>query len=185
MARNLPYYWVRENAIPHELCDMIVAERQTLIEKAAGVGLNNQAPPDNLRKTSVAWADRNHWLEGILLNNAHYANREAGWNIDVSSHYNEQVQLAKYETGHFYDWHKDTFFLTTAETCRKLTSLALLNDHSEFSGGDFQLQNVRETINLKKGSVIVFPSYLDHRATEVTSGTRYSAALWIHGPNFR
>ena len=108
MARNLPYYWVRENAIPHELCDMIVAERQTLIEKAAGVGLNNQAPPDNLRKTSVAWADRNHWLEGILLNNAHYANREAGWNIDVSSHYNEQVQLAKYETGHFYDWHKDT-----------------------------------------------------------------------------
>ena len=184
MANYLPYYWIRHNAVPTALCDIILAERQTMSDTPAGVGMNNETAPDGLRKTSIAWAPRNHWLEGIMLNNMFYANRETNWNLDFGVH-TEQVQLAKYETGHFYDWHKDTFFLTTAETCRKLTSLALLNDHSEFSGGDFQLQNVRETINLKKGSVIVFPSYLDHRATEVTSGTRYSAALWIHGPNFR
>ena len=184
MANYLPYYWTRHNAVPPELCDMILAERQAMSDAPAGVGINNETAPDGLRKTSIAWAPRNHWLEGIMLNNMFYANRETNWNLDFGVH-TEQVQLAKYETGHFYDWHKDTFFLTDAPTCRKLTSLALLNDHSEFSGGDFQIQNVRETINLKKGSVIVFPSYLDHRATEVTAGTRYSAALWIHGPNFK
>jgi predicted 2-oxoglutarate/Fe(II)-dependent dioxygenase YbiX len=64
--------------------------------------------------------------------------------------------------------------------------IALLNDPSEFTGGDFELQNSDSAgLILKKGSVIAFPSYLSHRATKVTSGTRYSAALWVHGPNFK
>jgi PKHD-type hydroxylase len=119
-----------------------------------------------------------------MFNNAHYANRETGWNMDVATC--EQVQLAKYETGHFYDWHQDTFFLTDDSTCRKITVVALLSDPKEFTGGDFELQNCDTSqLILKKGSLVAFPSYLNHRATAVTSGTRYSAALWVHGPNFK
>ena len=136
MANYLPYYWTRHNAVPPELCDMILAERQQMTDADAGVGMNNETAPDNLRKTSIAWAERNHWLEGIMFNNARYANAETGWGMDFGS-YCEQVQLAKYETGHFYDWHQDTFFLTDAPTCRKITVVALLNDPSEFTGGDF------------------------------------------------
>lgn len=184
MANYLPYYWIRHNAVPTELCDIILAERQTMADQSAGVGLDNSTAPSNLRKTSIAWAQRNHWLEGIMLNNALYANKETGWGMDFGN-YVEQVQLAKYETGHFYDWHQDTFFLVDNPTCRKVTAVVLLNDTSEFTGGDFELQNCPGPIVLQKGSIIVFPSYLQHRATAVTSGTRYSAALWMHGPNFK
>jgi len=184
MANYLPYYWIRHNAIPEEMCDLMLAERQLMNDADAGVGLNNDQTPTGIRKTGIAWAARNHWLEGLMLNNAYYANRETGWNMDVTTC--EQVQLAKYETDHFYDWHQDTFFLTDAATCRKVTVIALLNDSSEFTGGDFELQNSDSAgLVLKKGSVIAFPSYLSHRATKVTSGTRYSAALWVHGPNFK
>jgi PKHD-type hydroxylase len=184
MVNYLPYYWIRHNAIPEKLCDIMLKERQTMIDAEAGVGINNETAPDGLRRTSIAWADRNHWLEGIMLNNAYYANRETGWNMDLTT--SEQVQLAKYETGHFYDWHQDTFFLTDSVTCRKVTVIALLSDPKEFTGGDFELQNSDTSqLLLKKGSLIVFPSYLSHRATAVTSGTRYSAALWVHGPNFK
>lgn len=184
MANYLPYYWIRHNAVPPELCDLVLAERSSMTDIDAGVGLENETAPSDLRKTSIAWAARNHWLEGIMLNNMFYANRETGWDLKFGEA-NEQVQLAKYETGHFYDWHQDTFFLTDSPTCRKVTAVVLLNDTSEFTGGDFELQNCPNPIVLQKGSIIVFPSYLTHRATAVTSGTRYSAALWAHGPQFK
>ena len=38
--------------------------------------------------------------------------------------------------------------------------------------------------NLKQGSFIMFPSYMKHRVTPVTSGTRYSAVTWAYGPSF-
>jgi PKHD-type hydroxylase len=184
MANYLPYYWIRHNAIPTDLCESILTERKAMADAEAGIGLNNDVASNGFRKTGIAWANRNHWLEGVMLNNSYYANREAGWNMVVDQC--EQVQLAKYETDHFYDWHQDTFMLANTATARKLTAIALLNDPSEFTGGDFELQNSNSAeLVLKQGSIIVFPSYLNHRATKVTSGTRYSAALWVHGPAFK
>jgi predicted 2-oxoglutarate/Fe(II)-dependent dioxygenase YbiX len=184
MPNYLPYYWIRHNAIPKSLCEIMLQERQQMSDAQAGVGMNNETAPNGLRKTGIAWAERNHWLEGIMLNNARYANRETGWNMELDTC--EQVQLAKYETGHFYDWHQDIFFLADTSTCRKVTVVALLNDPTEFAGGDFELQNCDSSgLVLEQGSLIAFPSYLNHRATQVTAGTRYSAALWVHGPNFK
>ena len=34
------------------------------------------------------------------------------------------------------------------------------------------------------GTVIVFPSWIQHRVTPVTSGTRKSVSLWLIGPKF-
>ena len=36
-----------------------------------------------------------------------------------------------------------------------------------------------------QGSVIVFPSFVWHRVTPVTKGTRYSLVLWTCGQPFR
>jgi len=36
----------------------------------------------------------------------------------------------------------------------------------------------------KQGTVIVFPSFLKHRVTEVTRGKRYSLVQWLNGPDF-
>ena len=36
-----------------------------------------------------------------------------------------------------------------------------------------------------QGTIIIFPSMLQHRVTPVTNGTRYSLVQWFSGPNFK
>ena len=36
-----------------------------------------------------------------------------------------------------------------------------------------------------QGTAVIFPSFVLHRVTPVTQGTRWSLTLWSHGPAFR
>ena len=54
MANYLPYYWIRHNAIPEEMCNLMLAERQAMNDADAGVGLNNDQAPNGIRKTGIA-----------------------------------------------------------------------------------------------------------------------------------
>jgi len=38
---------------------------------------------------------------------------------------------------------------------------------------------------MKKGDIIVFPSFMVHRVKPVTKGTRKSIVIWVLGPKFR
>ena len=67
-------------------------------------------------------------------------------------------------------------------------SVALVNG-TEYEGGDFEINDLSPKKNIihnvkslkKKGSVIVFPSFVWHRVTPVTKGTRYSLVSWHLG----
>ena len=49
-----------------------------------------------------------------------------------------------------------------------------------------KLKNTVETPDFKNaGSVIVFPSFMEHQVTPVTKGTRYSLVAWFVGPPFK
>jgi len=56
--------------------------------------------------------------------------------------------------------------------------VGVLND--DFEGGEFRFWK-EHTVNIKKGSVLVFPAlYLfPHEVTPVTKGVRYSWISWI------
>ena len=64
-----------------------------------------------------------------------------------------------------------------------------LVDGSEYEGGDFEVNlndPKQETVHVikparLKGSVTIFPSFVWHRVTPVTSGTRYSLVNWHQG----
>ena len=58
-----------------------------------------------------------------------------------------------------------------------LTALGLLNDN--FDGGEFVMFD-DDVINLKKGSIIVFPSVFlyPHKVNPVINGIRYSFVTW-------
>ena len=180
----LPFFWIRHNIFPEPMNDFVLLERMGMPVQEAGVGIANEGDASQIRKTEIAWAPRNHWLEAVMLNNIMYANREAGWNFQIDSC--EQVQMAKYDEGHYYGWHVDTFFMNSTGQDRKLTAVLQLNDPSEYEGGELQIEGSGvDSIPLKKGSIVVFPSFLRHQATKVTKGTRYSAALWSTGKVFR
>ena len=72
-----------------------------------------------------------------------------------------------------------------------------LSDPSEYEGGQLELKESKKDKNsvsiseqdqkdiMKKGSIIVFPSFFTHRVTPVTKGTRMSLVAWVSGPLFR
>ena len=48
----------------------------------------------------------------------------------------------------------------------------------------FNIINVNEKENMKKGSMIIFPSHIWHRVKPVTKGIRKSLVGWIVGNPF-
>ena len=58
-----------------------------------------------------------------------------------------------------------------------------MNDpEKDFEGGGFSINTGKEKdaeqIPFKRGRIIVFPSFLIHRVSPVTKGTRYSYISW-------
>ncbi len=76
---------------------------------------------------------------------------------------------------------------------RKLSVTINLSDENSYEGGNLMFdfgQHVENqlhecTIARNKGSIIVFPSYIDHCVTPVTKGTRYSLVNWLLGRPFK
>jgi PKHD-type hydroxylase len=137
----------------------------------------------------------------------HHANEKAGWNFQWD--WTESCQIAKYKKNQFYNWHIDQFqdpypdndkHVSHRNKIRKLSTVVALSNGSEYEGGDFEMdfrnnrpvKNAKEASNIdtishlrKKGTVIVFPSFVWHRVTPVLSGTRYSLVSWSLGDPFK
>ena len=98
----------------------------------------------------------------------------------------ENAQFTEYPEGGFYDWHMDCDVNMQHEPpVRKISMTLLLNDPSEFEGGDLELMAPGKFANLKQGHAIVFASFLNHRVNPVTRGVRQSLVVWFGGKPFR
>jgi PKHD-type hydroxylase len=196
-------YWFWESAIPSNLCDDIVQHGLSKQESKAFTGTADDPTPeetaDKIRQSNVSWLN-DRWIYNTLHPYVNAANKNAGWNFDWD--WSENIQFTKYKLNQFYDWHQDAYDKVYPENygsnqagkIRKLSIIVTLVDGSEYDGGDLQI-NFRhrhkideiKTINeiRPKGSVIVFPSYIFHRVTPVTRGTRYSLVNWNLGYPYR
>ena len=73
---------------------------------------------------------------------------------------------------------------------RKLSMTIQLSDSHEYEGGDFKFRDditnlpTKEQLR-KKGTVLIFPSFLYHSVQPVTKGIRKSLVTWIEGPAWR
>lgn len=99
----------------------------------------------------------------------------------------ESIQFTEYyasENGH-YDWHQDSGPNTFSP--RKLSVVIQLSDPDEYEGGELEILYSRDPVSVTKqqGLATVFPSFMLHRVTPVTKGTRRSLVAWIAGPKFR
>ena len=77
---------------------------------------------------------------------------------------------------------------------RKLSMTINLNKPGEYEGGNLKFdfgphatgERFHECNEIRpQGSIIIFPSFLYHQVTPVTSGTRYSLVLWTLGQPFK
>jgi len=152
----------------------------------------------NTRISDVAWTT-DQWIYDLIWPYMRGANKRSGWKYDIAGA--EDMQITRYKEGGFYHFHKDgrSDHLSAYDEpeneflhghVRKLSMTVLLNNNYE--GGEFQFASLsggKCVINTpefnKIGSVIVFPSYMEHRVAPVTKGIRYSLVTWFVGPPFK
>lgn len=102
------------------------------------------------------------------------------------------IQLAEYDESYKgeYKKHHDVFWINNDPVYhRKLTAVIQLTDPSTYEGGNFEMYGLTHYPNKEEireqGTVFFLPSFLEHAATPVTKGTRYSLACWFDGPKWR
>jgi len=190
-------YMIYEGAVSPEICDSIIKQFDKEPFSSGKVGTENQGRIDSkIRNTEIQWASKNSLVECIISRFIIQANQEAMWNFDITEP--ELVQIGKYEENQFYEQHIDCYIkggdviatgngggiIVPMLLQRKISASLLLNDESEYEGGDLLMLN--ETITTKKqGTIIVFPSFMAHQVTPVTRGVRYSAVCWMAGPKWK
>lgn len=177
-----PVWYIKE--IPTELCDKAVVDFLDVSPIDANMGQNGEAKNHAQRNTTVRFINPGHWFSYILHGIGREANFACKWYYDISGQ--ENIQFAEYGPEQHYDWHVDVFPLGDQGLDRKVSIVCLLSDTDEFEGGEFEINLYKEyKAPLKKGSVIAFPSILQHRVTPVISGMRRSATVWMNGPRFK
>ena len=149
------------------------------------------------RSSEVVWLTE-QWLFDLVWPHMVSANENGGWKFDIKKC--EALQLTRYKEGGFYNFHRDgqSDHLSVYKSdgwakglCRKLSMTVLLN--TDYEGGEFQFAvyekekcKIVTPKNLNKaGSVVVFPSFMEHRVAPVTKGVRYSLVVWFLGPPFK
>jgi PKHD-type hydroxylase len=151
-----------------------------------GSGVTNQ----NIRSTKISWLELsnenkdiwNKLAKVVAEVNSRY------FHFDLTGFY-EPIQLGIYtaeDKGH-YDWHVD-MFISNTNAPRKLSMVLMLSDPSEFEGGELLLKSDSDeyrSLSLAKGRAWFFPSYMLHKVTPVTKGTRKTLVLWVGGPQFK
>ena len=70
---------------------------------------------------------------------------------------------------------------------RKLSVVLQLSNPEDYTGGDLVINPGGELLYPDKtqGTVIFFPSILQHEVTPLESGNRYSIVSWISGPPWK
>lgn len=170
--------------LPHEV-DRILSfwdEEKTIAATVDGA----EKHKEELRKSSVMFIDNvaeNNWLYHKLASLAINVNNER-YSFDLLG-FHQELQLTRYSEGDFFEWHLD--FGAGEISARKLSMTVQLSDPSEYEGGDLQFminQNI-VTAPREKGTIIIFPSFIMHRVTPITKGTRQSIVGWVSGPPYR
>jgi PKHD-type hydroxylase len=168
-------------------CDRILA--QTAAAPARDAKLVGQTQNHNIRRADLVWLDDvpdTAWVMDKIIDLIRVANREV-FGFDLTE-FGESVQVAQYDgarEGHF-DWHSDIGDGKLAAK-RKLTLVAQLSSPDAYVGGALEVMPSSHVVTAQtaRGTVTIFPSYLRHRVTPVTEGTRASMTVWAHGPAFR
>jgi|TARA_Y100000114_G_scaffold149968_1_gene164848 PKHD-type hydroxylase len=186
-------YWYFKSVLSDEFCKKVInlAKQKQKVMATIGSGELNKKTRDSL----VLFLN-----DPIIYKTLHpyiqTANKNAEWNFQWDS--TEPVQYTEYNKKQHYRWHQDAWdqpYVNPEEPLsygkiRKISVSCSLNDSKKYKGGKLQFDSStplkKEDIItceeiLPKGSIVVFPSFIWHRVTPVTRGTRQSLVLWNLG----
>jgi len=188
---NIPFepFVILSGGFTDDELEMVVAacELSEFNKGKVGGGKHNMIDP-NVRDTDITWVEQNEangWIYSRMSNLASRVNFDK-FQFDLS-HF-QPLQYGKYKPGGHYTWHYDAGPNTSEN--RKLSFVLALSDPDSYEGGELQININGDTdkahsMKIRKGDLIVFPSYIGHRVTPVTSGERMTLVGWAVGPRFK
>ncbi len=137
-----------------------------------------------IRHSGVTWVPEIKdfaWVDTRMIGLVRDANRQLfGYDLDGVD---EQLQLAAYGPGHYYDWHIDRGQGGAAGR-RKLSLSVQLTSPDDYVGGALVINADGNPIKISRaqGTAVVFAASTLHRIEPVISGLRHSLVSWAHGP---
>jgi PKHD-type hydroxylase len=186
-AKELPPFQshaIAEGVLTDAEIDRLIAEHQSLLtEGKLGAGGTNP----EIRRSQVVllgMEEKYRWLYERVWTAARECNR-LFFAVDIAT-VEANIQLARYDSGNlgFYNWHTD---FAGFRPLRKISISIQLSRPEDYDGGDLELLFGNSPLKLDKtrGTFIAFPSFMLHRVTPVTRGTRWSLVAWILGTRWR
>ena len=168
-----------------DLSSTLKKEQGTIGPYAAPVNAAAAINDKNRRHSTISWIPFNKmqpmYDDLIYLIQKINRNHFGFSNIQIT----EKAQVSEYSKGQFYDWHTDSSLdMDTEPPVRKLSMTLLLNDPSEFEGGNLEIAG-KKMSHMKQGHAAIFASFLQHRVTPVTKGVRKSLVVWFNGEPFK
>ena len=142
---------------------------------------------ESIRKSSTSWIPCSNDAQFIYDKLGYITRMLNGQFFEFDLYgFVEDLQFTVYQAeGDHYEWHMDKGNLNSSP--RKLSLVLQLSDPEEYEGGDLQFMFGKDifTAERKKGLVYAFPSWVLHRVTPITAGTRKSLVCWLSGNKFR
>lgn len=177
-----------ELAFTEKECIKILDMLKEAYPNAASVGgtIDSSKISRKIRSAEIYVLDNdldNRWIYEKIAKIVSFANKyHFDYDITGITH---GIQLIEYSSdgdvkGH-YDWHTDTG--PGEPSTRKISLTVQLSDPKDYEDCELLINNHGIEIKAEKerGSVHLFPSYMLHKVTPISKGTRYALVIWIHG----
>lgn len=183
-----------KNRYSPDECRKIIEDSSDIRVEQARIGINGELKETDYRRSQLKFIQKTNekfeWLFHDIWKLGMEANEE-WFNFDIERF--NFIQLAEYSDKYHgeYKRHHDVFWLNNdPKYHRKMTCVIQLTDPNVYEGGDLELYDLcgrypnAEDIR-SQGTMIFFPSFINHAALPVTKGTRHSLAIWFDGPKWK
>jgi PKHD-type hydroxylase len=197
------YYWYFKSALSDTFCDKIINIGLKKTKKLGTIGnldsKKNKKIIIKKRFSDVVFFEDPE-IDDVINSYLITANKNSSWNFNLTKKENNQFTI--YGKKQFYHWHTDHHNDIVNDpsspfhnTIRKVSMTIQLSDPKNYKGGNLEFclpnsspdekQITKATEILPRGTITFFPSFVWHRVTPVTKGTRYSLVTWFSGETFK
>jgi predicted 2-oxoglutarate/Fe(II)-dependent dioxygenase YbiX len=172
MWSEYKYYQIYSQSFVSEECDNLInCHKQLSVER------------------SILGTSRNsnlYWINDSTDLTKHFFDRVYEKVLDYNRNFHFDItrptyaQLTKYSPEQYYHWHQDIG--AGDPSLRKISVSVQLTSKDPTGGIEIFYGQDSPIINLEQGDLIVFPSWVTHRATQPTD-ERWSLVFWVGGAN--
>lgn len=141
---------------------------------------------EQTRISTLSWINHNEQTKELFDFLIDKIDRINYYHFGMKLYGMESIQYTRYPINGHYKFHHD-IVVKKEDSMRKLSIVMALTAPDEYEGGDLLLMPHGDNptvIRLEKGDLIAFPSFVPHKVTPITSGTRITVVNWVMGPKF-